>query len=330
MSARPVWPVQQPEAPWDDPPAELGYGQMSRHLGARTPPRAVYDARVAALLAALREGAECAALGHELGVDGTVHPRGGDYEVEVDRPATVPELIRVATDHYPAAGSDAADVLLGPYADALDVRRPDDLFALKVALAAMALVPSDLVGQTAYERWANTKPRPSLEDRAMVRAVLWAPWTLWELVDGERVDRLGLSAGTARVGAAVRRRRPLAREGGWHAQRRQGRARLPRAGAALRGARGVDRPRGAVARPPRRSPRAPPRLLRPRGPRAGAAHPRVDVGDGGLDLEPSNKRSAGQPTAISAARATRPLAATGGCVRAQATASESIHSLLSS
>ncbi len=194
MSARPVWPVQQPEAPWDDPPAELGYGQMSRHLGARTPPRAVYDARVAALLAALREGAECAALGHELGVDGTVHPRGGDYEVEVDRPATVPELIRVATDHYPAAGSDAADVLLGPYADALDVRRPDDLFALKVALAAMALVPSDLVGQTAYERWANTKPRPSLEDRAMVRAVLWAPWTLWELVDGERVDRLGLSA----------------------------------------------------------------------------------------------------------------------------------------
>ncbi len=96
-------------------------------------------------------------------------------------PATAADLARIATDFSPAAGMDAADQVLGPWADVLDVTRPCEHLALRHALAvyAVSLVEAPL-GPTAT-RWRARRPLPSVAERARVLQVQRAPQGIWAI-----------------------------------------------------------------------------------------------------------------------------------------------------
>lgn len=94
----------------------------------------------------------------------------------VDRAPTVAEAVRVATEHAPAAGAEAPDRVLGPWADEAVPRA-----VLAIAVAAAAWFPPDVDDEAPWVAWARQEPVPPAVDRARFRAVANAPWGLWWL-----------------------------------------------------------------------------------------------------------------------------------------------------
>ena len=118
-------------------------------------------------------------------------------------------LIRITTDLFPTAATEAADRVLGPLADDLDVRNPVHRRTAQVAVAAIGFSLADgamepdrrgaFPGFTPLQRWSRRKPLPDVTDRAIVRAVAQAPVAVWSLEhateDGWHLEgRVGLAA----------------------------------------------------------------------------------------------------------------------------------------
>lgn len=109
----------------------------------------------------------------------------------VDRAPTLAEAVRVAVEAAPAAGNEAPDRVLGPWADG-----PVSRELLAVAVATAAWFTPDVDDEAPWGAWARQEPRPAAVERARFRAVADAPWGLWWLDgEGERVflrDTAGL------------------------------------------------------------------------------------------------------------------------------------------
>lgn len=137
-----------------------------------------------------RAGAERLGLTHPLPPDPRTLP-------VVDRAPSAASLARVANDISPAAGNDAPDRVLGPWADVLDPRKEPDRKALLVALAASCFVPEDgdKWGRSPFDQWVRRKPHPEMATRDRFRAVARAPASAWRLGDGTLEPLLPIARG---------------------------------------------------------------------------------------------------------------------------------------
>ncbi|MEZ4321218.1 MAG: hypothetical protein R3F61_27330 [Myxococcota bacterium] len=91
--------------------------------------------------------------------------------------ASLEQLARIALDHWPAAGGDGPDMVLGP----ASVFAPDALRL--VAVAGCAFLRTEDMPYNAVHVWFRGKPPPTAAERASVHAVELAPWALWEVVE---------------------------------------------------------------------------------------------------------------------------------------------------
>lgn len=217
MSRPPAWPRDVPGDPWDSDPPRDAWERSSRRDAPAGLGESSFQEAVAELYRRWRRGLPCADLARLLGLD-EVSPRQADPEDPVDRVPSLSELARIATDHYPAAGGDIADIFFGPWSELLRVERPEHRRLLQIALAAAVGLPADGLLPTPYRQWARGKPRPSLEERARVRAVVRAPWTLWVDKGGRRVDLLGVSAWSAPRPGPLARVLPCPEDSPWVAR----------------------------------------------------------------------------------------------------------------
>ncbi len=88
-------------------------------------------------------------------------------------------LVRLATDHWPAAGMEGPERVLGP--GALGAGR-----LLRAAtVAGCAFLRSEDWPFSPFHIWTRTNPQPRAELRAEVRQVQLAPWALWRVDDLE-------------------------------------------------------------------------------------------------------------------------------------------------
>jgi hypothetical protein len=134
------------------------------------------------------------------------HPRQACLRGEAVRdvsPCDAEDLARIAADILPESGA-LLDVVIGPWWEGLDARRPGDRRVGLIAMAWLALSRLDEEPR-ATRRWANEGPNPPVALRAAVHAVSAAPTGLWRVVgvDGQRLaleDLLGLGAGHAPEG----------------------------------------------------------------------------------------------------------------------------------
>lgn len=115
------------------------------------------------------------------------------------------ELVEIATDADPAAGSIGADLVLGPVADG-----PVDRRTLQVAVALSAFFRGDGVVGAPHRRWHRIHPAPSVSDRAAVGAVAHAPLAPWRILrlaphHVEVQDVIGLSSVAIPQGPVVLR-----------------------------------------------------------------------------------------------------------------------------
>jgi hypothetical protein len=184
----------------DGIPRDLGYSDFTRCRGRL--PEAEYRALAVAFLAdigRLRRGEPVApGLTERATALKLEHPLLGECRAMpevVAEPAPVADLVRVATDHCPDASTEAADWVLGPWAEILDPRRPLERRALEVALCWHAATERE--GHTTVERWCGDREVPPPALRARVRAVATAPLGLWRVdaIEGDRLvvsDQLGL------------------------------------------------------------------------------------------------------------------------------------------
>ncbi len=93
---------------------------------------------------------------------------------------TQEEMLRICLDFAPAAGNDAPGRLLGPWADELDPRVPEERTILKWAVAAGCFFAPDDHNRSPHLQWASRQPLPSVDMRQAFRAIALSPWDLWE------------------------------------------------------------------------------------------------------------------------------------------------------
>lgn len=93
----------------------------------------------------------------------------------VDAVPSDAQLARIAADLCPAAGMEASDRVLGPWADE---RLPARV--RQVALAVLCFAPPDGDRLSPAHQWSRRQPLPSVEERARVRAVGLAPLSAWQ------------------------------------------------------------------------------------------------------------------------------------------------------
>lgn len=210
-----LWPADpDPFDPFadQDEPADLGYEDF-RRAGGKLAPDA-YQRQAARLVALLDEALagrvpldadarrELGALLNSLRVSRRLTPdRRTQRPVAPALPSDA-DLARLTADVLPAVGQEAPDRVLGPLVDELDARRPEHALTLRVAVAAAAFLVADGMraqdeagldpGQTPFEIWSRRKPLPTPAERAAVRAVERAPWTVWAVGSAEGDDAFHL------------------------------------------------------------------------------------------------------------------------------------------
>ncbi|MFT4628797.1 MAG: hypothetical protein ACI8PZ_007493 [Myxococcota bacterium] len=94
------------------------------------------------------------------------------------------DLVRIAADFSPAVGNDAPDLVLGPWADVMDIRRPPHRRALTAAIALYAVSEVERPLRAATERWRVRRPRFPPEERERVLHVQQAPQGVWHVEAG--------------------------------------------------------------------------------------------------------------------------------------------------
>jgi len=85
------------------------------------------------------------------------------------------ELARITTDHWPAAGMDAPDIVLG----AASIFPPPG--RALIALAGSAFIWTRDWPQSSFHIWCHGNPMPSAALRSQIRGVGLAPWALWSV-----------------------------------------------------------------------------------------------------------------------------------------------------
>lgn len=111
-----------------------------------------------------------------------------EWRLPVAFAPTIDTLLRVATDHAPAAANDFPERILGPWALALDAADPCERAVLRWAVAAACFVNPDDDLQSPAEHWYRREPFPPVEERHAVRAVERTPWRVWRVSNEGFVD----------------------------------------------------------------------------------------------------------------------------------------------
>jgi hypothetical protein len=102
---------------------------------------------------------------------------------------TTADLCRIGTDYSPALGNDAPGLLLGPWALTASPA------VLQVAVAHLAMARASLKRPSPVRTWGRNQPRPSVAERAAIRAVDHTPLSLWKRDGNGLRDLVGLARG---------------------------------------------------------------------------------------------------------------------------------------
>jgi hypothetical protein len=100
------------------------------------------------------------------------------------------DLARLATDHAPALGNEATDILFGPWSEELDLGLAEHRRLAVVAVAHGALSSLDGSHPAPAEQHMRCRPRPVDPERGALRAVLSAPLAPWRAHRGRLVSLL--------------------------------------------------------------------------------------------------------------------------------------------
>ena len=99
-----------------------------------------------------------------------------------DEPAAWRTLLRIGADQSPSVGMEGPAALLGPWSDVLDIRSPSDRRCAAMAAAAWTLhAYPGKSARSVVRVWERSKPIPSQDTRARVRAIVRAPWNVFAI-----------------------------------------------------------------------------------------------------------------------------------------------------